>query len=410
LADLCGPKIRTGKFKGGQISLVARHEVVVTTRDVLGDEGLIPSQYKALAEDLKPKDRILLNDGILELRVKSIRGTEIYCTVVHGGILKDHKGINLPGVNVSAPSLTAKDRKDAHLAIELGVDFLALSFVRRPSDIQELKNLIVKTGKNVSVIAKIEKPEALEQTTGIIDATDAIMVARGDLGVELQPEQVPVVQRELIERTYSNYKPVIVATQMLESMIEHARPTRAEVTDISHAVTLGTDAVMLSAETASGAHPVKAVKMMDRIIRETESHLWSRGQYGNVVNKEKHSLPTSVWDAVSNATAHLSKSLIAQAIVVISESGMSAATMSSSRPAAPVVAITGSKAVCRKMALLWSVIPVLEEETGKIKPNLLARKVVEELKIAKNGEHVLLVRGFHSDPKSNTPSVTVLTI
>ncbi len=409
-ADLCGPKIRTGRFQNGQINLITGEEVTVTTRDVIGKPGLIPSQYKELADDLREKDRILLNDGILELQVKSVRGSEIVCTVVHGGILKDHKGINLPGVHVSAPSLTEKDRKDALFALDLGVDFLALSFVRKPSDVTDLRSLIAEADKKTLIIAKIEKPEALEDATGIINAADAIMVARGDLGVELLPEQVPVVQRELIERTYRSFKPVIVATQMLESMIENARPTRAEVTDISNAVTLRTDAVMLSAETAAGAHPVEAVEMMDRIIRQTEAHLWSYGEYGNVVNKQKDALPSPVWDAVSNATAHLSKSLMAHAIVVITESGMSAATMSSSRPVAPIIAITGSFEVCRRISLLWSVIPVYSEEVGTLKSTVLAKRVMHKLNIAKKGEYVLLVKGFHSEPQLNTPSVTVLPL
>ena len=279
LADLCGPKIRTGKFHAGQMNLEKNNKVTVTTRDVVGEPGLIPSQYSALSNDVKTGNRILLNDGALELRVNSVAGTEINCTVVHGGILKDHKGINLPGVNVSVPSLTKKDITDAKFALELGVDFLALSFVRCAADIQELRKIIKKSDRKTSIIAKIEKPEALDNFDAILDSTDAIMVARGDLGVELNPEQVPVAQNQLIERARNKFKPVIVATQMLESMIENARPTRAEVTDISHAVSHATDAVMLSAESAAGAFPVESVEMMDRIIRQTEAYLWSINAY-----------------------------------------------------------------------------------------------------------------------------------
>jgi pyruvate kinase len=409
LVDLCGPKIRTGKFRDGQITLEDNTKVTVTTRDVPGEPGLIPSQYAALANDVKIKDRILLNDGALELVVDSVSGTEITCTVVHGGVLKNHKGINLPGVSVSAPSLTEKDRKDAGFALELGVDFVALSFVRTAADIQELKSLIMKKSKDVAIIAKIEKPEALVNASEILDIADGIMVARGDLGVELNPEEVPVAQSQLIDLAKAKFKPVIVATQMLESMIENARPTRAEVTDISYAVTLGADAVMLSAETAAGAFPLEAVKMMDRIARQTESYLWKTGAYGNPVGN-KRSVPVTIWDAISDTTATLTRDLMVRAVLVISHSGMSAATMSSARPAAPVVAITEHTHICRRLALYWSIIPVLAQDAGSIDPEKLARRVGQELQLAGKGEYILLVRGFHSNPEHNMPSVTVLTI
>lgn len=408
LADLCGPKIRTGKFRDSQITLIENSQVTVTTRDVIGEEGLIPSQYSQLANDVRTNDRILLNDGAMELKVDGVSGTEITCSVVHGGLLKDHKGINLPGVQVSAPSLTEKDRADAQFALDLGVDFLALSFVRTATDVADLKLIIEQSGKDVAIIAKIEKPEALQNATEILDIADGIMVARGDLGVELNPEEVPVVQGQLIDLAREKFKPVIVATQMLESMIENARPTRAEVTDISYAVTLGTDAVMLSAETAAGAFPLEAVQMMDRIARRTESYLWKTGTYEATPHQPGQSI--SIWDAISDVTAQLAKDLMVRAILVISQSGMSAATTCSARPAAPVVAITGRPHICRRMALFWSVIPVLADDTGSVNPNELGRRVTRELKLADDGEYILLVRGFHSKSEQNTPSVTVLTV
>ncbi len=410
LADLCGPKIRTGKFKKDSIELKNNESVVVTTRDVEGKPGLIPSQYASLADDVELGDRILLADGTLELEVDKIEGTEISCTVIYGGKLGNHKGINLPGVNVSAPSLTEKDKADAKLAIELGVDFLALSFVRTAKDINDLRELMNSNGSNARIIAKIEKPEALENASAILDAADGIMVARGDLGVELNPEQVPVAQHQLIDLARKKFKPVIVATQMLESMIEMARPTRAEVTDVAYAVNLGTDAIMLSGETAVGAFPVDAVLMMDRISRQTESYLWSHNAYGAKVSDGPSQTALPIWDAVANSMAQLTQDLRAHAVVVISNSGMSAATMSSARPAAPVVAITNRLDVCRKMAMLWSVIPVYSENAGKVNPNELAREVVRDIGLAKAGEKVLLIRGFHADDMMNTPSVTVLTI
>tara|TARA_R110002072_G_scaffold6364_4_gene37516 strand:+ start:3558 stop:5015 length:1458 start_codon:yes stop_codon:yes gene_type:complete len=411
LADLCGPKIRTGKFKKGSIELKNNESVIVTTRDVEGKPGLIPSQYSSLANDVEPEDRILLADGTLELEVDSIEGTEISCTVIYGGTLGNHKGINLPGVKVSAPSLTEKDKADAKLALELGVDFLALSFVRSAEDIFDLKELIQSHNSSARIIAKIEKPEALDEASAILDAADGIMVARGDLGVELNPEQVPVAQHQLIDLARKKFKPVIVATQMLESMIENARPTRAEVTDVAYAVTLGTDAIMLSGETAVGAFPIEAVKMMDRVARHTESYLWAHGAYSAKLPDSSHSkVAMSVWDAVANSMAQMAQDLKVHAVVVISQSGMSAATMSSARPAAPVVAITNHPDICRKMAMLWGVIPVLSENAGKSNPNVLARKIVLDEGLALVGEKILLVRGFHSDKALNTPSVSVITI
>jgi pyruvate kinase len=410
LADLCGPKIRTGKFKKDSIELKNNESVIVTTRDIEGKPGLIPSQYTNLANDVELGDRILLADGTLELEVDKIEGTEIICTVIYGGKLGNHKGINLPGVNVSAPSLTEKDKADAKLAIELGVDFLALSFVRTAEDINDLRELMNSNGSDARIIAKIEKPEALDNASKILDAADGIMVARGDLGVELNPEQVPVAQHQLIDLARQKFKPVIVATQMLESMIEMARPTRAEVTDVAYAVNLGTDAIMLSGETAVGAFPVDAVLMMDRISRQTESYLWSHNAYGAKVSDGLSKKAIPIWDAVANSMAQLTQDLKAHAVVVISNSGMSAATMSSARPAAPVVAITNRLDVCRKMAMLWSVIPIYSENAGKVNPNELAREIVRDIGLAKTGEKVLLVRGFHADDMMNTPSVTVLII
>jgi pyruvate kinase len=409
LADLCGPKIRTGKFEDGQIELASGDKIVVTTRDVVGSGKLIPSQYKLLAEDVVPGNRILLSDGELEFQVEAVEESEISCRVVYGGILKNHKGINLPGVNVSAPALTDKDKKDAEFALNLGVDFLALSFVKTADDVKELRTLIDESGKNVHIIAKIERPEALEDAGDIVDAADGIMVARGDLGVELLPEQVPVAQSQLIDIAKSKFKPVIVATQMLESMITNARPTRAEVTDIAHAVTLGTDAVMLSAETAAGNFPVEAVEMMDRIARQTESYLWKTGAYGDDKRNIDNSSNT-VWNVIANATSNMSKQLSAHAVLVISQSGVSAATMSSARPAAPILAITSRPDVCRKISLLWGVIPVLDEETGSINPNELARRVAKEQGLADTGDYVLLIRGFHSDPDLNTPTITTICV
>ncbi len=411
MADLSGPKIRTGKFEGGSIRLTEGESVTVTTRDVLGRPGLIPSQYQALANDVKPNDRILLADGLLELRVVSTDGSEISCTVVEGGLLGDRKGMNLPGVQVSAPSLTEKDQRDAAFALELGVDYLALSFVRRAADVQALRELMIRAGGSADIIAKIEKPEALEEIDGILELSDAIMVARGDLGVELLPEQVPIVQDELVALSRARNLPVIVATQMLESMIEHIRPTRAEVTDVSHAVHTGADAVMLSAETATGEHPVEAVGVMDRIARQTEAHMWRQGAFDSISSSTALDEAVMVHDAVARSTAQLSRDLKIRAIFVVSGSGTSARFVSSERPAAPVLAVTEEPTTYRRMALYWGVVPQMAKPGERLtEPIPIARSMVQQLGLASPGQHILLLRGFGTDPAQNNPSLTVLSV
>lgn len=410
-ADLCGPKIRTGLFKEEQIELKAGEHVVVTTRDVTGAPGLIPSQYEALANDVKPGNRILLDDGKLEIEVESIAGTEIQCRVIHGGVLKDKKGINLPGVAVSAPSLTDKDKADARFALEMGVDFLALSFVRRAADVTELRQLIQQSDHPAGIIAKFEKPEALENAAEIISASDAIMVARGDLGVELKPEQVPIAQRKLIDMARDLNRPVIVATQMLESMMANTRPSRAEVSDISQAVIAGVDAVMLSGETASGSFPVQTVQMMSRIIHQTEAYLFEENNFADLERDLGHmDGPVPFGHAVAHATADLAKQINAKAILSLSNTGMSAVTISSARPSAPLLAISADPRTYRRLNLQWGTLPVLAEDAGHAHPNQLARRIAQQSGIAAAGDYIVLVRGFHAEPSLNTPSITLLTI
>lgn len=410
LADLCGPKIRVGTFHNGRIELVTGNSVTVTSRDVIGRPELIPSQYRALSDDIEVGNRILLDDGNIELLVQAIEGTEITCKVVNGGVLSDHKGMNLPGVNISSPTLTEKDRVDARFALQLGVDFLALSFVRRGSDVEELRALISATNFQVAIVAKIEKPEALDNIDEIIAAADAIMVARGDLGVELPPQSVPNVQNQLIDLARTHRKPVIVATQMLESMIDHPRPTRAEVSDVANAVRSGADAVMLSAETASGKYPVETVKMMDDIARQTEAYLWRQGAFGSLTRKHEAARPFPIEDALSESMAQLSRDLFARAIMIISIQGRSLAVMSSSRPAAPMIGICPDHRSSCIANLLWGVIPVTADPDEIDSPNLLAKRIVLKLGLAVEGQTILVIRGFSSDPKKNTPSVTVVKI
>ncbi len=410
LADLCGPKIRCGKFEGGSIELRRDQRVTVTTRDVIGGPGLIPSQYGALASDVKRGDRILLDDGNLELRVERVEGTEIDCTVIDGGTLKDRKGINLPGVDVSAPSLTEKDREDAVFALGLGVDYIALSFVRSAGDVLQLRELVTSRAAEVSIIAKIEKPEALENIDAILETADGIMVARGDLGVELPAESVPITQTQLIDLGRMKGKPVIVATQMLESMITNSRPTRAEVSDVANAVMHGTDAVMLSAETASGSYPVKAVETMDRVARRAEAYLWSQGAFSSISDHDLPSPPIALPDAVGRATAQLSRDLRVRSIFVISRSGTTARFVAAARPAAPLIALSDNARSTRRMNLYWGVEPILVEASELDAADALARRLVLELDLASHGDYVLRVAGFSSDKEKNVPRISVLTV
>ena len=410
LADLCGPKIRVGTFEGGQITLAAGEHVSVTCREVQGRPGLIPSQYKALAGDIEAGKRILLDDGNIELAVRSVAGTEIDCEILNGGILKDHKGMNLPGADLSTRALTENDRVDAFFALGLGVDFLALSFVRHASDVETLRALISETHSHVGIIAKIEKPEALDHIEEILAAADAIMVARGDLGVELPPQKVPNAQEQLIDLARKLRKPVIVATQMLESMTEHPRPTRAEVSDVANAVRGGADAVMLSAETASGQYPVQAVKMMDDIVRQTEAYQWRRGAFGSLSWHYNTPKPLPVEDALSQSVARLSRDLLARAVVVISLNDHSLAVMSSSRPAAPIIGVCPDYRSSCIANLLWGVIPVSVNLAKVDHPVSLARQIVLDRGLAVEGQTILLVRDFSSDPQENTPSVTIVTV
>jgi pyruvate kinase len=405
LADLSGPKMRVGEFPGGSIPLEKGRRVTVTTRKVEGAPGLIPVTYEPLPREVKPGDRILLDDGGLILRILRAEGTEAEAEVEAGGELKSRKGLNLPGVALSVPSLTEKDRDDARFALGLGVDLLALSFVRRAADVEELKKVIAENEGRASVIAKIERPEALEDIDAILTASDGIMVARGDLGVELPPQKVPLVQIQLTDRARAKAKAVIVATQMLESMVEKPRPTRAEVSDVALAVRSGADALMLSAESAVGKYPVQAVEMMDTIARETENYLWEVGAFRDLTKPAATTPPLPAEDALARAMAQLSRDILARAIVVISKSGRTAQVMSASRPAAPIVATSPDPSTCRKAGLLWGIIPRLVEEKDFDRPEELARRLSQDLNLGAKGECVILVRGFAEDP-----SITVVTI
>jgi pyruvate kinase len=408
LADLPGPKIRVGSMEQGGQEIEEGGEVTITTRDVLGTPTLIPSQYADLARDVSPGDTVLLDDGNLELEVLEVSGSDVNCRVVVGGILKNNKGMNLPGVTVSAPALTEKDRNLARFALGLGVDFLALSFVRRASDLRALREIRSEVGATALLVAKIEKAEALREIEEIIREADGIMVARGDLGVELRPEKVPPVQGQLVQMALDFEKPVIVATQMLESMTRSPRPTRAEVMDVSNAVSEGADAVMLSGETAVGAYPMKAVEMMDRVIRETEGYLWPGGGAKGTVNVDSgKEPPLELQDAVARATAQLSRDLKVRCIVVFTGSGWTAGMVSAGRPQAPILSATPDPAACRRTSLYWGVEPVRVNTLDPGTNHELTRFLASRAGLASEGDYVLEVRGFNSNPAFNVPTLAV---
>ena len=392
LGDLCGPKIRVGKFRDNAVLLKENSTVVITTASVTGDEKLIPCQYRSIVSDVSVGDQILLDDGNLELKVKGKSGGNVQARVICGGTLKNNKGMNLPDTKMNIPALTAKDRKDVLYCIEGQVDYIALSFVRSPEDILDLKNILRRRKADIAVIAKIEKPEALQNIQAILDVADGIMIARGDLGVELPAKKVPFIQNKLIEACIRNNKPVIVATQMLESMIEHSRPTRAEVTDVAAACLAGADAVMLSAETASGKYPLEALQMMDSILRETEAHqFFTRG---GLFRERISRTDNLVQSAVSSAISQLSRDLMVRCIIISNHTGSSALTVSSDRPAAPILALMSSDKALRRLQLIWGVFPhQVNEKFDADDSFVFAENIMKKLKLADKGDFMLLVSG-----------------
>ena len=355
LQDLQGPKIRTGLLEQRKpIFLNAGSIVTITPAEAPGNETRISTTFPDLARELSPGARVLLSDGLIELRVRAIRGKDVLCDIINGGLLGEHKGINLPGVALSIPALTAKDRQDLEFGLKHGVDAVALSFVRTAADITEVKQIIASHKSDVPLIAKLEKPQAIDHLEEILEVADGVMVARGDLGVEVAPEKVPVIQKHVIRRAAAWRKPVITATQMLESMIENPRPTRAEASDVANAIFDGTDAVMLSGETASGKYPRESVEIMARIVVEAESNVGDLGRFRR--RRERRGL--SVAETICESIAHAAEDLPMGAIAIFTETGNTARMISKYRPPAPVYAFTHSEPVVQRMNLYWGVHPV----------------------------------------------------
>jgi len=389
LLDLQGPKIRLGYFEGGKAELCAGDPFEISTVETMGNAQRASTVYANLARDLTPGDRVLLADGAVELRVVSTDGVSIKTEVVAGGTIGDRKGINLPGVNVSTPSLTKKDMADLQFGLNEGIDYVALSFVRKASDIIRLRLFMEERDFAIPVIAKIEKPEAWLNINEIVQESDGVMVARGDLGVELPCEKVPFIQKSVIEKARHSGKFVITATQMLESMIENAVPTRAEVSDVANAIYDGTDAVMLSAETSAGAYPVESVKMMARIAAEAEIAMRPRGY----LPPPRRSNP-SIAEILADATYHSARSANVAAIVVFTTSGATARLVAQYRPPVPIYAFTLKESVARQLALVYGIHPVLTPpETSTDEMVAMMDRILLERGLCKARDTVILVAG-----------------
>jgi pyruvate kinase len=405
LQDLQGPKIRTGPLKAGKVGVevVPGAEIVITTEgDVPGDASLVSTTYPFLAEDVRPGDRLLVDDGLLEFRVLATDGVRVRAEVVEGGVLGEHKGINLPGVNLRTEAMSEKDKADMAFGLAHGVDYVALSFVRNAADIHLCRKEMERAGRVVPIIAKIEKPEALEQLDAIIEATDGVMVARGDLGVEILPERVPLLQKEICRKANACGKPVIIATQMLNSMIEHPRPTRAEASDVANAIWDGADAVMLSGETASGRNPLLAVQMMDRIVREAESGIPPRAVHP--VAPQGGQIPLD--EVVAGAACEAAVAAGAVAICCFTLRGETARRLAEFRPRVPIIGYSSDQSIRRRLALYWGVVPRVMEpvKNADLMAELVGDRLLEE-GLVKPGDRIVLVHGSPLGVPGQTNSI-----
>ncbi|MCI3223004.1 pyruvate kinase [Streptomyces sp. NP-1717] len=351
LVDLQGPKIRLETFAEGPVELVRGDEFVITTEDVAGDKGICGTTYKGLPGDVAKGDQVLINDGNVELRVTEVEGPRVKTLVVEGGVISDHKGINLPGTAVNVPALSEKDVEDLRFALRMGCDMIALSFVRDADDINDVHKIMDEEGRRVPVIAKVEKPQAVANMEAVVAAFDSIMVARGDLAVEYPLEKVPMVQKRLIELCRRNAKPVIVATQMMESMITNSRPTRAEASDVANAILDGADAVMLSAESSVGAYPIETVKTMSKIVVAAETELLSKGLQPLVPGKK----PRTQGGSVARAACEIADFLGGKALIAFTQSGDTARRLSRYRTCQPILAFTTDEATRNQLSLSWGV-------------------------------------------------------
>jgi pyruvate kinase len=405
LADLQGPKIRTGKLVAGKpIRLRFGQRFVITARNIPGTEEGVSTTFRALPGSVHKGDRILLSDGDIALRVMSTHGQDVVTQVENGGELGEHKGINLPGIKLDIPSMTAKDRKDLQSALAIGADYLALSFVRTAADVRAAKLAIARAGKDTPVIAKLEKPEAIDNLDEILAIADGVMVARGDLGVEMSPEKVPVVQKQIILKARNALIPVITATQMLDSMQKNPRPTRAEASDVANAIFDGSDALMLSGETAAGLYPLESVMMMDRIIRAAEASVTQLPRPARSGNLQ-------INEVIAEAICHAAEELHLKVVAVFTEKGSSAGLVSKYRPRAPIVAFSPVQETRRRLALYWGVLPRSMGAVHDIdKLAATAEKRLLEEKLVKRGDIIGVVAGTPIGTTGSTNLMRLLRI
>lgn len=405
LQDLQGPKIRVGKMKNGAMELEEGKEVVISTTATLGENGVIPTDFKTLPNDVLPGSKILLDDGLLELRVDRVESDKVHATVVYGGILKDRKGMNVPGANLSVDCLTPKDLADLEFGLANGVDYVALSFVRRGEDIRRLRALIDAKAPATRIVAKIEMLEALDHLEEIVRLSDAVMVARGDLAIEAGQSQLAGVQKDIIELCNSLGRPVITATQMLDSMVNNPRPTRAEVTDIANAVLDGSDALMLSAETASGHYPFKCVETMDEIVREVER----TGKFYYKMNLGDEFL--SVAEAIAASACLSAKKLNANAIVCLTTSGKTATLISRYRPRAHIIAVTHLQHTLNRLELVWGIQTIVVDPYKSTDEAILkTEELLIKYGLVKAGDRVILTMGMPVLERGTTNSLRVYTV
>ena len=408
IADLQGPKIRLGDFEGGSVTLFAGDRFVLTTDDIKGNRQIASVSYKNLPRDVKPDGVILINDGLVKLKVTDINDKEVGTVVVIGGLISNRKGINLPGAKISTPSLTDKDLSDIEFILKQDIDFIAMSFVRTAEDVRGLKKLIHGSSRRISIIAKIEKPEALSEIEEIATECDAIMIARGDLGVEVDPERVPWIQKEIIKTCNRLGKPVIVATQMLESMIEHPQPTRAEVTDVANAILDGADTVMLSGETAMGQYPIEAVSIMDRIAGETESHY---KQHSLEFFKKHTNRLYRIGDSLTHAALACAEDINARIIITVTESGLTARFMAKYRPHSIILAVSPNQETLRSLQIVWGVYPLRIERLNDTDSILnTALSAAKENGFIKEGDLVVVTAGLPLGKAGTTNMLKVIEI
>lgn len=390
LLDTKGPEIRTGKLAVEPIELVQDEFITLTTEEILGDKDRISVTYKELPSDVQVGSTILIDDGLIGLTVVEIQGTEIKCKIVNGGTIKSKKGVNVPGVSISLPGITEKDANDIRFGIEQGVDFIAASFVRKASDVLEIRKLLEEHSAKIQIISKIENQEGVDNLDSILEVSDGLMVARGDLGVEIPAEEVPLAQKLMIEKCNLVGKPVITATQMLDSMQRNPRPTRAEASDVANAIFDGTDAIMLSGETAAGKYPVESVLTMSRIAERTESAL----EYREIFTKQSLKQQTTVTDAISQAVANTALDLDAKAIISSTQTGYTARMVAKYRPKAPIIAVTASEDVMRGLSLAWGVVPVKGEQANSTDEMFeVAIKGGKQTGIVHDGDVVVITAG-----------------